>query len=256
MIIQSEARYPKRIYKLALVQKTHGLNFIKVIEAKILGSFLGDSVKGKKVLDVACGCGYYALQISRAGAREVYGIDISRPSIEIASYCGVPVLVGNAESLPFQANTFDAVLCACSLEHFDNDEVALREMNRVLREEGTLALSVDSFGYRGVTSCIKKIHSMKYGVVRYYSLASLEDKLRRAGFEMEEHKYFFNSPIASFLLRRYIKGKAFVFHLLFPLLYALSILSDRCLGQKGEGYFLAAKAKKIPARLQGIPTNG
>lgn len=40
------------------------------------------------MLDVAYGVGYYSLQISKAGAREFYGIDISTPSIEIASYCG------------------------------------------------------------------------------------------------------------------------------------------------------------------------
>jgi len=249
MRTQNAVRYPKHIYKLAPVQKTHALNFIKVTEAKILNSFLADSVKGSKVLDVACGPGYYSLEIIKAGAREVYGIDISRPSIEIASYCGVPTFIANAENLPFRSNTFDAVLCACSLEHFDNDEAALEEMSRVLKEGGTLALSVDSFGYRGVTSHIKEIHSMKYSVVRYYSFASLEEKLRRAGFEIEEHKYFFNSPISSFFLCRYIKGKALPFQLLFPLVYAFSILSDRWLGRRSEGYFLAAKAKKIPTRL-------
>lgn len=243
MKTQTEVRYPKQIYKLAPVWKTHGLNFTKVAEAKILSNFLADSVKGKRVLDVACGFGCYSMEISRAGA-QVYGIDISKPSVEIARYCGASALIGDAESLPFQSNVFDSVLCACSLEHFGNDEAALEEMSRVLKKGGTLILSVDSFSYQGVTQHIKEIHRRKFNVVRYYSLASLEEKLHRAGFEIQGHKYFFNSPISSFILCQYITGKVLLFQLLFPLVYVLSALSDRWLGRNGEGYFLAVKAKK------------
>lgn len=237
-------RYPKQIYKFTPIQETHGLDFIKVAEAKILRGYLANLVKGNRVLDVACGFGWYSIEISRAGT-QVYGIDISKPSIQIASYCGNSVLIADAESLPFRSNAFDAILCACSLEHFSNDEAALREIGRVLKKGGTLALSADSFSYQGIAQHVIEIHKARSGVVRYYSFADLEEKLRRAGFEIEKQKYFFNSPISSFLLCRYITGKVFLFQLLFPLVYALSALSDRWFGRKSEGYFLAVKAKKI-----------
>jgi len=223
------------------------------MEARILSSFLADSVKGKRMLDVACGFGEYTVQISKAGHCQVCGMDISEGAIKMAHYCGGArcyFLLADAANMPFQSNIFDAVLCACSLEHFANDEAALEEMSRVLKKDGTLALSVDSFSYQGVTQHIKETHTRRFSVVRYYSFVSLKEKLQRAGFEIEKQKYFFNSPISSFLLCQYIKtGKVLLFRLLYPLLYTFSVLSDRWLGRKKEGYFLAVKAKKISNRL-------
>jgi len=85
---------------------------------------------------------------------KVSGIDLSEDRIEMAESLGRPYdcqfQIGNAEKLPFEAGIFDKMVSVCSLEHFDNDDRALAEMNRVLKNDGTLVLSVDSFTYASI----------------------------------------------------------------------------------------------------------
>ena len=59
------------------------LSFRKYLEEYSLFEMLGD-VQGKRVLDLACGEGFYTRKIKRAGAAEVTGVDISAEMIRLA----------------------------------------------------------------------------------------------------------------------------------------------------------------------------
>ena len=52
------------------------------VEAHTFMRLLGD-VRGKQVLDLACGEGFYARRIRAAGAERVVGVDVSREMIEL-----------------------------------------------------------------------------------------------------------------------------------------------------------------------------
>src|ERR1700729_4372622 len=104
---------------------------------------LGD-VKGKRVLDAACGPGFYAAELVSRGAL-VTGFDNSRRMVE---FCRQQA--GGGEFRVHDLNdpidwlpdaSVDLVLCALAYEYADNRAGALREFSRVLKPGGALALS-------------------------------------------------------------------------------------------------------------------
>jgi arsenite methyltransferase len=104
---------------------------------------------GERLLDVACGPGTSALlAASEFGAKATgveYGMDAVRAAGEAVSASGhakhVHFLHGDAETLPVADNSFDVVLCECSLCTFPDQCRAVAEFRRVLRPGGRLALS-------------------------------------------------------------------------------------------------------------------
>jgi SAM-dependent methyltransferase len=104
---------------------------------------LGD-VAGKHVLDAACGPGLYAQELTRRGAR-VTGLDQSPRMIEICRQrCGdgdfrVHDLADPIRWLPDAS--VDLVLLALAIEYIDDRVAALRELRRVLKQDGALVLS-------------------------------------------------------------------------------------------------------------------
>ncbi len=101
---------------------------------------------GERVLDVACGTGVAACAAARrvGAAGRVTGLDANAQMLEVARRKSVNVewVDGRAESLPFAAAHFDAVVSQFGLMFFDDRAAALREMLRVLRPGGRLAVAV------------------------------------------------------------------------------------------------------------------
>jgi ubiquinone/menaquinone biosynthesis C-methylase UbiE len=98
---------------------------------------------GLRVLDVACGGGQVAAAAARRGA-DVVGVDFSATQVGLARsrHPGLRLERADAIALPFEAHTFDAVVCAFGLCHFPEPDLALREAHRVLRHGGRIAFSV------------------------------------------------------------------------------------------------------------------
>ena len=105
---------------------------------------------GEEVLDVACGTGVVAhLAAKKMGSGRVTGLDLNAGMLAVArgvSGEGPPVnwMQGSALYLPFPSGRFDAVLCQLGLQFFPDQPNALREMRRVVRDSGRVALSVYS----------------------------------------------------------------------------------------------------------------
>jgi SAM-dependent methyltransferase len=100
---------------------------------------------GQRVVDVGCGTGALTGElVARVGAGSVTAVDPSEQFVAAARarYADVDVQRAAAESLPFDAGSFDAAL-AQLVVHFMTDAVAgLREMARVTRSGGTVAACV------------------------------------------------------------------------------------------------------------------
>jgi malonyl-CoA O-methyltransferase len=100
---------------------------------------------GRDVLDLACGSGRYGVIAQQSGARRVISTDNSVPMLRIGIQAGV-IRVGiesSMNALPFQAKSFDVVLCGLALGHLPPDSmpVAVAEMARILRPGGTALFS-------------------------------------------------------------------------------------------------------------------
>src|SRR5262245_49787041 len=73
---------------------------------------------GKQVLDVATGAGYVAAVAARRGAHAI-GLDFSSAQVVLgrATFATVEFRQGDAEQLPFDADTFDAVVIGFGVNH-------------------------------------------------------------------------------------------------------------------------------------------
>ncbi len=95
---------------------------------------------GELVLDLATGSGDVALAMARRGAR-VVGADFCVPMLRRAQAKGVARLVAaDGLQLPFPNGVFDAVTIAFGFRNFTDRARGLREMHRVLRPGGRLAI--------------------------------------------------------------------------------------------------------------------
>lgn len=94
------------------------------------------------ILDVASGPGSLSAEAKKAGAQPV-GTDLSPGMVELAktSYPGIEFRVADAEHLPFDDESFDAVVCNFALGHFPYPEAAAAECVRVLKAGGRIAFS-------------------------------------------------------------------------------------------------------------------
>ena len=103
-------------------------------------------LSGQRVLDVACGTGVLAREVTlRTGSSgHVVGIDPSSGMIAVAKQLAPTIewREGVAESLPFPDRTFDAVVSQFGLMFFTDRHQSLREMLRVLAPGGRLAVAV------------------------------------------------------------------------------------------------------------------
>ncbi len=102
-----------------------------------------------RVLDVASGAGTSARVLAEHFGCEVVGLDYSAKNVARARQLTaeanltkqVSFVHGDAEALPFEAASFDVVMCECALCTFPDMATALGEMGRVLRPGGRLAVS-------------------------------------------------------------------------------------------------------------------
>jgi 2-polyprenyl-3-methyl-5-hydroxy-6-metoxy-1,4-benzoquinol methylase len=99
-------------------------------------------VKGKRVLDVACGEGYGLAALQKAGAARVIGLDISEPVCQHArTKYGLDVRVATAEQIPLADASMDVIVSFETIEHIPNPGLFLDECGRVLVPGGRLVIS-------------------------------------------------------------------------------------------------------------------
>ncbi len=122
--------------------------------------------EGQRVLDVACGTGVFARTASNrvGGAGSVVGVDGNDGLLAVARRMAPQVewRGARAEALPFEDDSVDAVGCQFGLMFFEDRPAALREMVRVLRPGGRLAVVVwdrleTSPGYAAMVDLLRRL---------------------------------------------------------------------------------------------------
>jgi demethylmenaquinone methyltransferase / 2-methoxy-6-polyprenyl-1,4-benzoquinol methylase len=96
---------------------------------------------GDRVLDAACGTGDLAIADLKAGAGKVTGLDFSEEMLARARRkAPLEWIQGDMLALPFADGTFDAATVGFGVRNVADLELALRELRRVLRPGGRLAI--------------------------------------------------------------------------------------------------------------------
>jgi demethylmenaquinone methyltransferase/2-methoxy-6-polyprenyl-1,4-benzoquinol methylase len=98
--------------------------------------------RGDRVLDACCGTGDLAIAARTRGAADVVGLDFSEQMLERARR-KAPELEwrrGDLLALPFEDASFDSATVGFGIRNVDDLEAGLRELRRVLRDGGRLAI--------------------------------------------------------------------------------------------------------------------
>jgi ubiquinone/menaquinone biosynthesis C-methylase UbiE len=116
----------------------------------------GVALKGRDVLEVGCGRGGGAAYISRTfHPRAMVGLDRTAASIRFArrhfaSCANLRFIEGDAHALPFDDNSFDAVVNVESAQHYRDMDRFLGEAHRVLRPGGHFLIACFEDAGKGV----------------------------------------------------------------------------------------------------------
>ncbi len=100
-------------------------------------------VRGRQVLDAGCGVGWGTGLLVAAGASSATGLDLDADAVANARgrVPGAHFVQGDLAQLPWDAGSFDLVVCFETLEHVADQEQALDELVRVLAPDGLLLVS-------------------------------------------------------------------------------------------------------------------
>ena len=103
-----------------------------------------------RLLDVACGSGGPALHLARTTGCSITGVELYEQAVSTAETAAraagldkrARFLQADARrKLPFDAATFDAILCVDAINHFPDRQAVLADWRRLLRPEGRLVFT-------------------------------------------------------------------------------------------------------------------
>lgn len=211
---------------------------------KYVQRFLGE-VKGKEVLDLGCGVGFFS-DLCRAGGAWVASMDFSLEALGFCreEYAGALHLIqADATRLPFPDGAFDVVLMNDIIEHLTAEmgRAMLEETHRVLRKGGYCILDTDNErylmnrpGFRRINDLlqrntaqmkalreIKKSNQAPSLHVKIYDIVELKELFARLGFRVDAYDTYpyiaaplrdacFNFPGLHLLFKK-IKGDVQIF---------------------------------------------
>ena len=161
------------------------------------------------ILDCACGRGFYLNMFRYVSQCKLVGLELDWPVIEKAkrNVGHLPnVMLNNANiyMLPYADNTFDGVILSEILEHIDRDVDGLREVYRVLKPGGVVAITVPNanypFWWDPINKSLESVFHTHIGKgplagiwanhVRLYTAEKLRASVLAAGFTVEEERAF------------------------------------------------------------------
>jgi len=159
-----------------------------IAEFRNLAKLIADELSpGDRVLEVAPGPGYLAIELARLGPYRIAGLDVSRTFVRIArdhaARAAVPVdfQEGDAAALPFDADTFYFIVCRAAFKNFSDPVGALSEMHRVLCLGGR-AMIIDMRNDASGKSIVDEVAKMDLGRIDAFLTRMTLSALRRRAY--------------------------------------------------------------------------
>lgn len=214
-------------------------------EAGTLLRWMGEDLRGKRVLDVAGGDGYWAGRAAKRGA-EAVSIDLARRKMLYGRTLthAPPLIESDALTLPFADAAFDAVLSVCAIEHFDDGGRSLDEMGRVLKPGGEILMSADVLSRADEWPKLRDAHRSKYSVKHTYTHESLGELLGDRGLDLVDHSYQFRGRAAERLyLSLSAYGGRIGFNAAAPLTPLVALADRRAPNERGSIVLIRARRR-------------
>lgn len=147
-----------------------------------------------KLLDIGCGDGKELLKHKKNGW-QTYGVEINDFAASyVRKHYGLNVFTGIVEDAEFEDEFFDIIILNNVLEHMSDPKTTLNEINRILKNDGTLVISIpnaNSFEARRF-----KKYWTAWDLPRHFyhfTPDTIKSLLLRTGFQVSEFK-FDNNP--------------------------------------------------------------
>ena len=144
------------------------------------------------LLDIGCGPGLFLELVKERGFTQVKGIDISSYAVD---YCmntlKLDVEKGDLLDFNFGSETFNLITMFDAIEHLQNPKEELTEINRILKENGILAIitpNIDALAARIVKSKWEEIQRLPEHLV-FFSKTTIAHILKQTGFTILATKY-------------------------------------------------------------------
>lgn len=184
------------------LERSHFLiRFVELKRIRFIMQMI-NSINPGSLLDVGCGD---AFLLEKLKVKNGCGIDLSPHNIASAKkrlkgngrYL---LLQADAESIPFDCEKFDAVVCSEVIEHVQHPESVLREIARVLKRQGTFIITIPNDGLANKCKKVlevlglKDLLSIKYGGaeewhLRIFNKRQIRNLLLKTGFKVIGTKY-------------------------------------------------------------------
>ena len=158
---------------------------------------------GHRVLDIGAGLGRHSFEALTRGAR-VVAADLDDVALKEVAQMGAAMIAedqaplgatldcirADALHLPFEDHSFDRIIASEVMEHIPDDEAAMRELHRILKPGGIVAVTVPRRWPEQICWLLSnQYHSAAGGHVRIFSRTELESKLQRADLYPFHHHY-------------------------------------------------------------------
>jgi 2-polyprenyl-3-methyl-5-hydroxy-6-metoxy-1,4-benzoquinol methylase len=157
--------------------------------AVLIDRFLGDTVRGRLVLDAGCGVGGLTRALVDRGAH-VVALDIG-PELAATTRarCRCQAVVGTLTGLGLRTGSFDVVLSSEAIEHTPDPHAALLELYRVVRPGGHLVVSTPNRLWQAPVRIASALNVRPYdGFENFLWPRQLRRVLEHAGAEVREHR--------------------------------------------------------------------
>lgn len=151
---------------------------------------------GDRILDVGCGEGRHTIGAYLNADVEAIGVDLSEKDLQTAkerfadfeeknnSRKSLLFQKADALALPFADNSFDKVICSEVLEHIPDYQGVLAEINRVLKPDGLLAVSVPRAWPEEICWRLSKAYrKVEGGHIRIFNATQLRNDVEDLGWK-------------------------------------------------------------------------
>ncbi|KKS60857.1 hypothetical protein A3K01_02595 [candidate division WWE3 bacterium RIFOXYD1_FULL_43_17] len=132
-----------------ILSKTGDLNFKRRVITMLDYS---DIQPGDNILDMGCGEGFYSMVLDNLYDCKITAVDFDPEILALAhkwldGRSNVTLEQGDITKLRFPDSSFDKIVCTEVLEHIDDDKTAIKELYRVLKPGGVIAITVPNKNY-------------------------------------------------------------------------------------------------------------
>lgn len=154
---------------------------------------------GESILDVGCGSGAYVKELS--GHRDIRGVD----GVRFENWSGWEGLfeVADAARLPYRDNSVDTISSFEVLEHLSDPHAALEEFHRVCRKNIILTVPNCEITPGMTASSLLYSHWSDPTHRNFFDLESIQEEVRRAGFEVAKAELTNRINIAPFIMEAF-----------------------------------------------------